>query len=308
MFTPETTPERRLHRKLLVGHRVYTGVITALSISLFFILFVMHHHAVDEHPFEAVALILAALLLLGLQTAGMVWCQRIADKYTDTLTDLRQLTDDIAHDLKTPLTRLATAAELAMMNGLSAEELAATVGAETQGLLHLINTMLDISKTGHGIDRSPRTPLDLAELVKAIAELYQPTLEAKAQRFDIHIEPVPVFNGHEAQLRQVIQNLLDNAAKFTPENGQIELSLTANGKEIVLSVKDDGPGVPEKDQPHIFDRFYRADATRTTPGNGLGLALVKAIAFSYGGTATYATRFHDYGADFTVRLPYSARR
>ena len=308
MSSPDTTPEQCLRRKLLVGHLAYSGVVTLLATTLFFVLFAIHHHDVTEHPREAVLLILAALALIVLQLLGTFWCLAIARRYTSALTDLRQLTDDIAHDLKTPLTRLSTAAELALMNGLPAEELAGTVGAETQGMLHLINTMLEISKTGRGLDRSPRAPLDLADLVRSVADLYQPALEAKGQSLVLDIGAVPSFSGHEAQLRQVVQNLLDNATKFTPVGGEIAVSLASDGKEIALAVKDNGPGVPEKDQAHIFDRFYRADATRTTHGNGLGLALVKAIAVSYGGTATYATRYAGYGAVFTVRLPRTIQR
>ena len=171
MSSPDTTPEECLRRKLLVGHLAYSGVVTLLATTLFFVLFAIHHHDVTEHPREAVLLILAALALIVLQLLGTFWCLTIARRYTSALTDLRQLTDDIAHDLKTPLTRLSTAAELALMNGLPAEELAGTVGAETQGMLHLINTMLEISKTGRGLDRSPRAPLELADLVRSVAEL-----------------------------------------------------------------------------------------------------------------------------------------
>ncbi len=303
MFSREETPECRLRRKLFVGHLAYTGIVTVLAMTLFFVLFAIHHDDFSEHPLEAALILGAALALLTLQILGTVWCFKMGSNYTSTLTDLRQLTDDIAHDLKTPLTRLSSAAELTLMNGLPAEDLAGTVGAETEGMLHLINTMLEISKTGRGLDRSPRQPLDLAALVRAVVELYQPMVDEKEQELILNLSPVPAFNGHEAQLRQVVQNLLDNAIKFTPEKGEILVQLSVEGKTILLAVKDSGPGVPEKDQPHMFDRFYRADATRSKPGNGLGLALVKAIATSYGGTITYETRFFDYGAAFTVRLP-----
>ena len=195
MSSPDTTPEECLRRKLLVGHLAYSGVVTLLATTLFFVLFAIHHHDVTEHPREAVLLILAALALIVLQLLGTFWCLAIARRYTSALTDLRQLTDDIAHDLKTPLTRLSTAAELALMNGLPAEELAGTVGAETQGMLHLINTMLEISKTGRGLDRSPRAPLDLADLVRSVADLYQPALEAKGQSLVLDIGAVPSFSG-----------------------------------------------------------------------------------------------------------------
>ena len=306
MSSPDTLPEHRLRRKLLLGHLAYAGVASLFSFGLFVLFIRLHHDDFFEHAAETVLLFVFGGVLALLLFAAIAWCNRIAAQYTDALRELRQLTDDIAHDLRTPLTRLSAAAELAAMEGMPAEELAATVGAESQNLLHLINTMLDISKTGNGLDRSPRAPVDLRQVVLSVLELYQPLAESRGQRIAASLEPVPPVRGQEARLRQLVQNLVDNALKFTEDRGgqiDVQLKPADNGRLVVLEVMDHGPGILPKDLPHLFDRFYRADSARTKPGNGLGLALVKAIATSHGGHVACAQRFHDRGAVFTVSLP-----
>ena len=305
MSSPDQLPEHRLGRKLLLGHLAYAGVVSVFTLALAYVLVRIHHEDFFEHPFESVLICVFGCVLLLLLGAGIAWSTRVAAQYTKALRELRQLTDDIAHDLRTPLTRLSAAAELAAMEGMPAEELAATVGAESQNLLHLINTMLDISKTGSGLDRSPRTQVDLAQVVQSVLDLYQPLAEERGQRIVAHVEPVPSVSGHEARLRQMLQNLVDNALKFSGGRGEIMVRLlpAEKGRSVLLEVLDEGPGIAGKDIPHLFDRFYRADSARTTPGNGLGLALVKAIATSYGGGVSCANRFLDRGAVFAVTLP-----
>ena len=306
MSSPDMLPEHRLRRKLLLGHLAYAGVVSVFTLGLAYVLVRLHHEDFFEHPLESVLICVFGCVLLLLQGLGIGWCMRIGAQYANALHELRQLTDDIAHDLRTPLTRLSAAAELAAMEGMPAEELAATVGTESQNLLHLINTMLDISKTGQGLDRSPRTPVDLRQVVLSVLDLYQPLAEARGQRIAATVEAVPSIRGQEARLRQLVQNLVDNAIKFTEERGgdiEVRLRPAEKGRSVVLEVLDQGPGIRPRDIPHLFDRFYRADSARSKPGNGLGLALVKAIATSYGGHVACTQRFHDRGAVFTVSLP-----
>lgn len=305
MSSPDLLPEHRLKRKLLTGHLAYAGVVSVFTFGLVYVLVRLHHDDFFEHPLESGLLCLFGLVLLLLLGAGIAWSNRIAAQYANALREIRHLTDDIAHDLRTPLTRLSAAAELAAMEGLPGEDLAATVGTETQNLLHLINTMLDISKTGSGLDRSPRAQVDLAQVVREVHDLYEPLAESRGQRIVLRLEDVPPVSAHAARLRQLLQNLVDNALKFSGGRGEIEIRLRSaeKGRGVVLEVADDGPGVAEKDRAHLFERFYRADAARSTPGNGLGLALVKAIATSYGGSVACTGRFADRGAVFTVTLP-----
>lgn len=227
----------------------------------------------------------------------------MCDANERSMTELRTLSDNIAHDLRTPLTRMRGNAELAATGALPAEELPAAVAEETSAMIEMINMMLEISQTGCRIERTPRAEVDLCETVRRVAELYQPVAEDKAQRLDLDLPSAPVlFMGHAGKLQQLVANLLDNALKFTPDGGHVRVALEPSDDAVRLSVADDGPGIAPPDLPHVFTRFWRSDSSRSLPGNGLGLALVKAIATSYGGTAE-AENLDPRGARFTVSLP-----
>lgn len=218
------------------------------------------------------------------------------------IAELKMLTDDIAHDLRTPLTRLKMAAEATLL----AEEnsaLAEKVAHDTESMVEMINTMLEISQTGFRIDRTPRESIDLVSLIRKSGELYQSLAEDQKLSLVVDAPQEPVFiSAHQSKLQQVIGNLLDNALKFTPAGGVITLKLKAKEGQIVVEVHDTGHGIDAKDLPHIFKRFYRADASRNLPGNGLGLALVEAIVTSYGGKITCRSKPGE-GTTFVVSLP-----
>ncbi len=227
----------------------------------------------------------------------------MCDANERTMGELRTLSDNIAHDLRTPLTRMRGNAELAATGALPAEELPPAIAEETSAMIEMINTMLEISQTGCRIERTPRAPVDLGETVRRVMELYQPTAEDKAQTIVLELSPdLPSFMGHVGKIQQLVGNLLDNAIKFTPVGGRISVSLVQAAGCAVLRVADDGPGIAPDDLPHIFTRFWRSDGSRSLPGNGLGLALVKAIVTSYSGTVE-AENLAPHGTRFTVSLP-----
>lgn len=296
-------PEDRLGRKHRVFHLV-SGIVTfVLAVGLALAGFYACHRHLWEHPAEVVFIFLLAAFLLAIIVVNTVFDRGVDRQYAASMRALRQLTDDIAHDLRTPLTRLSVAAELVAAGSVKAEDLVATVGIETQNLLHLLNTMLDIAKMERGLDSAPMESVDLTATVRSVAELYHPMLEERNLHLTVDIERTAPVIGHSVRLCQVIQNLFDNAIKFTPDGGSIYVSLKKSDGDAELCVADTGPGVPEADRRKIFDRFYRVDGTRTKPGNGLGLALVKAIVTSYGGTVSCGSRTSGSGARFTVRLP-----
>ena len=202
-----------------------------------------------------------------------------------TLTELRVLTENMAHDLRTPLTRLKAAAELHAMGVDSAGNLAENVMEETDALLTMINMMLEISQTEYGVTRVPTEELDLVPFFGEMLELYSAFADDRGISLSAQLPSGPVlFRGHKGRLQQMVGNLLDNAVKFTPGGGHVVVRLTA--APIVIEVENSGPGIEAKDIPYVFKRFWRADSSRSLQGNGLGLALVKAIAESYGGSVS----------------------
>ena len=199
-----------------------------------------------------------------------------------TLSDLRVLTDDIAHDLRTPLTRIRAAAETAAL-AEGEHPLAEDVCEEASSMLEMINTMLDISQTDSRIRRTPREQIEMVAFTGHVIELYSVLAEESSVSLSATMPDAPLYvSAHKGRLQQMLGNLLDNALKFTPKGGRIEVRLASD--PFSLSVANTGPGIPASDIPHVFKRFWRGDGSRSLPGNGLGLALVKAIVTSYGGS------------------------
>ena len=202
-----------------------------------------------------------------------------------TLTELRVLTENMAHDLRTPLTRLKAAAELHAMGVDTVGNLAENVMEEIDAMLAMINMMLEISQTEYGAARAPTEELDLVPFFGEMLELYSALADDRGISLSAQLPSGPVrFRGHKGRLQQMVGNLLDNAVKFTPGGGHVVVRLTS--APIVIEVENSGPGIKAKDIPHVFKRFWRADSSRSLQGNGLGLALVKAIAESYGGNVS----------------------
>ena len=228
----------------------------------------------------------------------------IRRRHAKAMQERHDLSDDIAHDLRTPLARMHAQAELAAMGEVSAQELAAGVAEETTSMLELINTMLDLSQTGARIERSPRTDVDLAAIVRQMTDFYASVAEDKRVAFILDIPDGEIVrSAHKAKLQQLVGNLLDNAVKFTPAGGTVSVTLSKEPETGLarLAVSDTGIGISEADQANLFKRFWRSDASRSLPGNGLGLAVVKAIVTSYGGTVTCTSR-PGVGTTFVVKL------
>ena len=228
----------------------------------------------------------------------------IRRRHAKAMQELHDLSDDIAHDLRTPLARMHAQAELAAMGEVSAEELAAGVAEETSSMLELINTMLDLSQTGARIERSPRMDVDLAAIVRQMTEFYASVAEDKGVAFVLDLPDGEIVrSAHKAKLQQLVGNLLDNAVKFTPSGGTVSVTLTKEPETGLarLAVSDTGIGISDEDKPNLFKRFWRSDASRSLPGNGLGLAVVKAIVTSYGGNITCTSR-PGMGTTFVVKL------
>ncbi|MFZ2082149.1 MAG: ATP-binding protein, partial [Xanthobacteraceae bacterium] len=193
--------------------------------------------------------------------------------------------DDIAHDLRTPLTRVRVSLERARQKAASLDELRGSVDRAIVGLdqsLAIITALLRISEIEHSRRIDGFRNVALGDLVREVGDLYEPIAEDKKVDFAVQAEAETTVHGDRDLLFEAIANLVDNAVKFTPQGGRVELSLLRQGNEAVLRVRDTGPGIPADEGELVTRRFYRSDKSRRDPGLGLGLSLVSAIAKLHG--------------------------
>jgi signal transduction histidine kinase len=193
---------------------------------------------------------------------------------------VRRVSDNIAHDLKTPLARLRNRLEELRMTGLDAEQreqMIDQVVAEADGLLATFNALLRIARIESTGKREAFTEIELSSILRDLQELYEALAEAKQQEFVFEATHVKVLVGDRDMFFQALANLLDNAIKYTPEGGVVGLRMLEQDGETLIQVTDSGPGIPESEHDNVLQRFYRVDESRTTPGSGLGLALADAV-------------------------------
>lgn len=202
------------------------------------------------------------------------------DRIEELMIGVRRVSDNIAHDLKTPLARIRNRLEVlkqSVQSSPNQSELVEQVLADADGLLSTFNALLRIARIESAQRKEAFSVIDFSVLVNDVAEFYEPLTEDKGQSLSIKTDPGISILGDRDLLFQAIANLVDNAIKYTPPNGEVRLSLIADSSPT-LTICDDGVGIPIAEREKVWQRFYRADSSRTTPGSGLGLALVDAVA------------------------------
>ncbi|MDW7646428.1 MAG: HAMP domain-containing sensor histidine kinase [Desulfuromonadales bacterium] len=231
---------------------------------------------------------------------------QMQDRIQVLIGELKDVTNNIAHDLRSPLTRIRGLAETTLTGKQELAEyrnMAGTIIEESDRMVGMVNTMLEIAETDAGIREIPKISVNLGDIVIDVGELFSTVAEDKGVELQVLVASAPLcVQGDRPRLQRAVANLLDNAIKYTPAGGRVTIQAEAEGAQTLISIADTGIGIPAQEQKSIFNRFYRLDQSRSTPGAGLGLSLVQAVVRAHGGMVQVESEV-GRGSVFTIRLP-----
>jgi signal transduction histidine kinase len=229
---------------------------------------------------------------------------RMLDRIQRLLNSMKEINDNIAHDLRSPLARIRGIAEMSLLKEKSIDayrEMAASTIEECDTLIGMINTMLDITEAEAGVNGVEAEEFELTALIQEACELFRPIAEEKKINLKTDLPESLTMISDRKKMQRIITNLLENAIKYTPKSGRVAVSAAARNGEVRIEFEDTGTGISENDLPHIFERFYRCDRSRSQGGVGLGLSLVKAYTESINGTVHVESTLNQ-GSRFELRF------
>jgi len=229
---------------------------------------------------------------------------KMLDRIQSLLNSMKEINDNIAHDLRSPLARIRGIAEMTLVGNKPVDDykdMAVSTMEECDSLIDMINTMLDITEAEAGVNGTAQEEFDLAVMITDACELFRPVADQKRIELKCSMPEAILFRGVRKKMQRVVTNLLENAIKYTPAHGSVAVSVAARDGGIQIAFQDTGIGISEEDLPHIFERFYRCDRSRTQGGVGLGLSLAKAFAGSMKGMIQVNSIINQ-GSTFTLKF------